>query len=227
MSQRGARADPPQPGHHHLRARRADRPAQALGDRRRPRHLAEDERPRGDRRAPARAQARADDRRRRAEALRAAARLERSARADRRASGSGAFPSGSSCRRSQAPARSASARGASSTARPSTREGGSMARQVVATRFVRACPEGPCRRPGLALLRAWRRRTTADGSSGSTSAARAATSPTSSCAANAGSQRGLYEATCHRAEPPGHLPRRAALARPRRQRGLQAARAGC
>ena len=55
---------------------------EALGDRRRPRHLAEDERPGGDRRAPAHAQAPDHDGRRRAEALRAASRFERSARAD-------------------------------------------------------------------------------------------------------------------------------------------------
>ncbi len=51
MSSQGARADPPRPGDHHLWTRRVDRSAAALGDRRRPRHLAEAGRPRGDRRS--------------------------------------------------------------------------------------------------------------------------------------------------------------------------------
>ena len=54
------RTGPPQPGHHDLGARRAHRPAETLGDRRRPRDVAEGRRARRDRRAAAHAQARAD-----------------------------------------------------------------------------------------------------------------------------------------------------------------------
>ena len=79
MSTQGPRADPPRPGHHHLRSRCADRPARALGDRRWARHLAEDERPGGDHRASARAQAPDHDGSCRATAVRTAARFERSA----------------------------------------------------------------------------------------------------------------------------------------------------
>ena len=151
----GARADPPRPGHHHLRARRADRPAEAFGDRRRARHLAEDQRSGGDRRAPAHAQAPDHDGRRRAAALRAAARFERSPRArqrNRRLALSGMVRRAGG--RRQRGARAIPPAGPSQGARRQ----GSLRRPAGRGHSLRArLPEGTRRRSRLAPLRARRR----------------------------------------------------------------------
>ena len=125
-----------------------------------------------------------------------------------------------------AAARSASARAGSSTARRSTRRAASTAGTVVATRFVRACPQGhvddldwrcfvhgaedDCRRQLWLDER---------GTSGDLA--------TSSCAASAASRAACYEATRARAEPARHLPRRAAVAGPERRTRTASCRAAC
>ena len=172
MSRQGARPGPPQPGDHDLRARRAARPAEPLGDRRRPGDLAEG-------RATSR---RSTSRGWRASsqlitgvaapaALRAAAGLERS-----RASRSGASAPGSSRVVHRAGGSggdgSGRARAGSSTARRSTSKG----RFDGTTGRRRPASSAPARRGHVGDLDWYGfvhrgRATTAGGSSGSTSAA--------------------------------------------------------